>query len=865
MKHTKWKKYCEDINSGKIPSGNLIKLAVKRFEGFLNNSDMYFDEQCVDDAIDFISCMKHFLGKTAGKPFILEPFQEFLIANILGIKWVNTGHRVCKEAYIQVARKCGKDALVAAINLYLLIADGEASPELVCCANSREQARILFKYIDEFARSIDPKGAVIKHYRNYISVPSNGGICKVISSDASKGDGMNLHAFCVDEYHEAKSRDIYDVLKSSQGMRTQPLGIIITTAGFNLESPCHDMYMLAIEILNGVKEDDTFMPFIWQLDEEDDWTDPKNFIKVQPNLGVTVTEEFMLGEVKKALNDSTAEVGVRTKVMNQWCNSANVWIPQELIARTMKPVNLEDFMGSVCIIGMDLASVGDFCSITAMIEKDEKRYYKTWTFLPEDTYKNSPNKELYTKFVKEDCLIITPGNCCDYDYIINKICEINNIIPVSVIYTDAWNATQVMIKLGEIGFNVQPFSQAIGNYNACTKQMELDIKQGNCIINKSVCVLWQFGNVFLKFDHQGNCLALDTEVPTPNGMKTIANLEVGDYVFSYDGTPTKVIDTTPVNYDRDCYKLTFNNGAEVIADEGHQWYIESNTFNYTYRDTEWIYNHFGGRHLHTIMNGAVEYAEKELPIDPYTLGLWLGDGSSHGSIFTVSCEDMHMYDWVTSIYGTPTIHKDDGENWASLYYKGGLRTQLKKNNLLGNKHIPEEYFTSSIEQRMSLLQGLMDTDGTCNKMNFQTSFTQKNKGIIDGVARLLDSLGIRHSSITFKQCGRYSHYNISWYTDIPVFRLERKLDILKQYIPSKKVRNNLITSIEKVESVPTKCITVEDEKHLFLVTDKYLVTGNCKPDKSNYSNKIDSVISMCTALGGSLKNPVETDFELFIL
>ena len=501
-----WEQYCEDVETGKIRTGNTIKQAVARFRDFLSREDLYFDEECVDNCIEFISHIKHFLGKSAGKPFILEPWQCFIVAH-LGIKRKDTGYRLINEFYIQIARKAGKDALMAAIALYLMIAEGESAPEIICAANSTEQSRILFEYITKFAHGLDPTDKTLVPYRNYIKMPINSGKVTVISSDASKADGRNCFGFFIDEFHEAKDRKMYDVLKSSQGMRTQPLGFIITTAGFNLDGPCHDMYELAIQVLAGIKELDNFCPLIWELDEDDDYTDPDNFIKCQPNLGVTVTKEFMIEEVKKAEADATAISGVLTKTFNKWVQSKVTWIPQERIAKLMKPVDLKDYAGEMCVIGTDLSTVNDLSSISVMFPESGMHpyVYKSYTFLPEKTIREHPNRALYQKFVEEGSMIMTPGNCIDYDFILSKIGEINSICPVSAIYVDTWNATQFQITATEAGYNVIPFSQAIGNYNACTKEFERQSLEGNMVIDKSTNTLWQVGNVFLKSDVSGNC------------------------------------------------------------------------------------------------------------------------------------------------------------------------------------------------------------------------------------------------------------------------------------------------------------------------------------------------------------------------
>lgn len=496
--------YIEDVKKKKILVCTQIQQCINRFEKLKERDDIYFDEQCVDDAIRFYSLMKHFKGKSAGKQFILSPWQTFILAYVLGLKYKDTGLRVVNEVYIQIARKAGKDAFIAGLCLYMLLIDQEASPEIVCSANSYPQAKILFEYIDKFAKNIDVKKNLIKHYKERLETAINNGKVEVVSSDASRLDGKNVSCAVVDEYHEAKDRKVYDVLKSSQLQRTQPLTIVITTAGFNLESPCYDMYKLSLEILAGIKELDNFASFIFQLDEDDDWTDPVNFIKCQPNLGVTVDSKSMLEEVRKAQVDSTAKSGVLTKTFNKWVASSTEWIPIEAVAKCMKPLRLEDFEGYSAAIGLDLSSVGDLTALCLLIQKDGINHYFNYAFLPEETLKNHPQSYYYQKFVDAGELIVTPGNVTDYDYIIAKIGELSRHVVIQAIYSDQWNATQCLLNLQGLGYNVEQFSQAIGNFNSPTKSLEKQIREGSCIINSSSMILWQFSHVTLKTDHNGN-------------------------------------------------------------------------------------------------------------------------------------------------------------------------------------------------------------------------------------------------------------------------------------------------------------------------------------------------------------------------
>lgn len=499
-----YEKYITDVLSKKIPTCLYIYQAVQRFERFRNRNDIWFDVDAVDDCIAFIGTMKHYLGKSAGKPFILEPWQEFFFANIVGLKWKRDNTRVCREVYLQMARKQGKTAMIAALALYFLIADGEASPEIACLATSREQAHICFDMIGQFAKSLDPNEQDLKHYRNFIKFPANNGQCKVFSSDSSRLDGLNISLGIIDEAAALKDNLLYSVIKSSMGMRLQPLLVQITTPQFDLTSPAYLTYQMGIEVLAEIKENDSFFPFLFTLDVDDKWDDEDCWIKSNPNLGVTVTKEFLKGEVKNAKNDSTQEVPVKIKNIGIWCSSSMSWIQQELVAQYMQPLTWEEFRDCTCYIGVDLASVSDFTSMSVMIPKDDKKYFKTITFIPRETLDNHPDSELYQRYIREGSMIITPGNVTDYDYILNQIFTINEIMGIEGVYYDKWNATQFAITATEAGINMQPYSQAVGNFNAPTKEFERLLKEGGLVIDKSSNILWQIGNVELKMDINGN-------------------------------------------------------------------------------------------------------------------------------------------------------------------------------------------------------------------------------------------------------------------------------------------------------------------------------------------------------------------------
>jgi phage terminase large subunit-like protein len=219
---------------------------------------------------------------------------------------------------------CGKrftvthnTALAAALSLYYLIADGEDGAEVLLAANSKEQAKICFGMCSNFAKGLDPKGMYLTTYRADILFNLTSSNLKVLAADDTKLDGFNASFGLLDEYHAAPTSKIKDVIKSSMAMRENPHLAVISTAGFNKDNPCYQDRTVAIEVLNGLKKDDELFIAIYSLDTNDNWKEPKNWIKCTPNLGVTVKLEFIKGEVQRALNNPSDEVGVRTKTLNQ--------------------------------------------------------------------------------------------------------------------------------------------------------------------------------------------------------------------------------------------------------------------------------------------------------------------------------------------------------------------------------------------------------------------------------------------------------------------------------------------------------------------------------------------------------------------
>ena len=497
-------KYVEDVVSGNVVVGENIKLACNRFRNDQQRDDLEFREDVVDNAIDFIGTLKHFTGKSSGQNFILEPWQAFIVANIVGWYWKGTNTRRYSSSYIEISRKQGKTALAAALCIYFLIADGEDGAEVDLAANSKDQAKIAFSFCSAFTRQLDPKCKYLKAYRDSILMDINNSKLKVFAADDSKLDGFNASFGLIDEYHSAKNSKVRDVIKSSMGMRLNPHLCTITTAGFDKTLPCYKLRSTSIDILNGLKEDDSMFIAIYSLDEKDDWTDENNWVKCAPNLDVTVTKKYIREQVQSAINNPSEEVGVKTKTLNLWCDSVEVWLPESYLIKASKKDDWELLKDKPCYIGVDLAATSDLTAVSYMVVDDGIYHFRTDYYLPESALREKGDRELYKYWKQMGLLKITEGNVTDYDYITNDMMKFSNLVSIQKVGYDPYNSTQWAIDATEKGLPLEQYPQNLGNFNKPTRELERLILSGKAIIENNEITRWCFRNVTLKSDHNGN-------------------------------------------------------------------------------------------------------------------------------------------------------------------------------------------------------------------------------------------------------------------------------------------------------------------------------------------------------------------------
>ena len=367
------------------------------------------------------------------------------------------------------------------------------------------------------------------------------------------------------------------------------------------------------------------------------------------------------------------------------------------------------------------------------------------------------------------------------------------------------------------------------------------------------------GNKITIADWKG--LPLDTEIPTLNGWSTIADLQEGDIIFDKDGNPTKILHKSEIHYNP-CYKITFDNGDTIVADHEHRWEISFSTskkskYHGEYRvqvmTTEEIANYLKNLpekrtsyDIPKIVNPKpLNLENKNLPIDPYVLGCWLGDGSKQCGAITNETNNV-----LAEIQrrGYSLGNDISAENRTSTYTILGIYGKLKELNLINNKHIPDIYQRASYEQRLDLLRGLMDTDGYYNPKRKRFVMETSQEWQCYDFIKLLSSLGIKSTKfdIIKKLNGKEFHeYSINFSTkDLNPF-LMRNQEIEYPTRDACSYRN--IDKVELVETIPTQCLEVDSPSHTFLCTNKIIVTHNTNKKietKSFFNTKTKSSVKM---------------------
>ncbi|WFA75187.1 terminase large subunit [Streptococcus suis] len=471
----------------------------------------HYDKAKADRAVTFINNLSHTKGKWAGKRFDLLPWQEQIVRDLFGIV-KEDGNRQFLTAYIEIPKKNGKSELAAAIALYLLYADNEASAEVYGAACDRNQASIVFdvaKQMVQMSRPLEKRSKIMGATKRIVNY-SNAGFYQVLSAETGTKHGLNVSGLVFDEIHAQPNRHLYDVLtKGSGDAREQPLFFIITTAGTDRNSICYELHTKALDILNGRKKDTSFYPVVYGLSDEDDWNDEANWLKANPSLGHTIGIDRVREAYQQALDNPAEENVFKQLRLNMWTSSSVAWIPEHVYAKGNEPIQYESLKGRSCYAGLDLSSTSDITAFVLVFPprfEEENYIVLPFFWLPEDTLELRCRRDhvLYDVWERQGYIKTTEGNVVHYGFIEKFIEDLSEIYHIKEIAYDRWNATQMVQNLEGMGLTMVPFGQGYKDMSPPSKELYKLMMEGKIQHGGHPVLKWMGQNVVMRQDPAGN-------------------------------------------------------------------------------------------------------------------------------------------------------------------------------------------------------------------------------------------------------------------------------------------------------------------------------------------------------------------------
>jgi phage terminase large subunit-like protein len=520
--------YAADVVAGRIVAGRLVKLACERHLRDLESGaarGLRFDAPEAAATIDFWETCPHLKGKFAkrGETLRLQPWQRFIIGSVYGWKrrTADGWRRRFRVAWVELARKNGKSTMLYPAALHALALDGEEGAEVYSVATKRDQAKLTFDLAKRAVTRSADLGAVITPYAFSLVAESTFSRFEAVSADADTLDGLNPHVVLADEVHKWKGRALWDVIETGLGAREQPILWAITTAGEEGEEDAYGQeHGHGVQVLEGVIEDDTRFAFIACLDPEDDWTDPANFVKANPNLGVSVEAEEIAGQVKRARQSPAAANAVKRLRLGLRTQAAEAWIPLQLWDRgaDRKRVTREALKGFPCFGGLDLASTCDFAALALAFPLTEDYQpapdptrpalfaylFRLWMPAEGKSWRETKLREIARPWLDVGWVTATDGDAIDHGVIRDDILKEAEWFRLSGLAYDPYNAAQIATELGMEGVECVKFEQQLRQYAEPTKAFETDLLNGWMRHDGNPCVRWMANNVVIVSNGAGH-------------------------------------------------------------------------------------------------------------------------------------------------------------------------------------------------------------------------------------------------------------------------------------------------------------------------------------------------------------------------
>src|SRR3990172_3497274 len=475
--------------------------------------DCRYRQENAEHVLEF---MRHFLrhvkGPKTGEPIEMEPWQEDLIKTLFGWRRPD-GTRRFRQSFIFVPRKNGKTTVLAAIVTYCLFCERQSreGAELYCAAFTRDQASLLFQTVAAFvqrSQTLQDRAQINRSLKR-INLVENGlpteTFFRALPAEPGAAHGFNSTMIACDELHAWKGREFYDVLQTSFGSRREPLSIDITTAGYERESICYLQYKYACGVRDGTIRDAAFLPVIYEAAESEDWQDPAVWKKANPNLGVSLSIDYLARECKRAQETKSYENTFRRLHLNQWTSQETRFLQMDRWrALGGQP---RELAGQECYGGLDLSSRIDLTAFVLAFPKDDGGYILLPRFwIPEGSALKIERADRvpYSNWARQDLITITSGESVDYGVIHRQLLEDAQRYDLKQVAYDPWNAEASRQYLESEGLTMIETRQVLKTLSAPMKELERSIIAGTLEHWNHPVLSWQGGNLDSYTDNSGN-------------------------------------------------------------------------------------------------------------------------------------------------------------------------------------------------------------------------------------------------------------------------------------------------------------------------------------------------------------------------
>ncbi len=500
--------YIDHVLAGRISVCQQVRQACQRQRDDLarqgsEDFPFLFDHGKAERICKFISNLTHTKGQWAGQKITLEPWQCSILTTLFG--WVHreTNFRRFREAMIMLPRKSGKSIISAGIGLYMLTADGEAGAEVYCGATTERQALEVFtpaKLMVQNNPALRSHFGLTINAKSLVRLADNSRFVPVVRRP---GDGSSPSCAIADEAHEHQTSDLIDTMVTGMAARQQPLMLVISTAGVNLEGPCFAMVLSGRKLLCGAERHDSRFYIEYTIDLDTDWTTDAALWMANPGMGISVGIDFLRDQQARAIRSPRDQAIFKTKHLGVFVTSGNAFFNMASWSACHRPeLDPDDLAGEPCFIGLDLASKQDIAAMQLLFPRPDGTYVTLGRYyLPEDAAAD-PSRDNYHHWGEAGRLILTPGSMISQAQIADDLDEMRRLYDVREVVFDPFDSSWMTAKLMEEGVEVYTMQQTAANLSEPMKLVSGLLDEGKLLHPDAPLdpMSWMMSNVIARID-----------------------------------------------------------------------------------------------------------------------------------------------------------------------------------------------------------------------------------------------------------------------------------------------------------------------------------------------------------------------------